>query len=131
MPYRLLGLCRIPQGILKTLTANTHILRNKGSFLRVCALHPQGTGGENQGKRKFPRASRRARGVLGMFINQEVKVLSRGPSEGTRNRGSKGLRATEGPVEAVGRFRFERKRSAVRRLHWVSRPPATKPNIRR
>jgi hypothetical protein len=47
--------------------------------------------------------------VTDMIHEPEVKVLTRGPSEGTRHRGDKCPRATEGAVEVVGAMPFRTK----------------------
>jgi hypothetical protein len=47
--------------------------------------------------------------VTDMIHEPEVKVLTRGPSEGTRHRGDKCPRATKGAVEVVGAMPFRTK----------------------
>ncbi len=77
---------------------------NRRSRRAVCEQHKYGSVRGAPGRLGVP--TRRASSTNN---HQEVKVHTRGPSEGTRSRGDKGPRATEGLVEVVGTGPFRAK----------------------
>jgi hypothetical protein len=76
------------------------------------AAPPPGSAPPDAARREEAPAEREARarrGASSTNNHQEVQVHTRGPSEGTRSRGDKGPRATEGLVEVVGTGPFRAK----------------------